>query len=134
IRRICEAVDLTVDKLRRVAIGGLNIASLGVGRYVFTTRKELLKALGLNDHGERVTERKFISAKKSLKVGKIQKIVAKTARLASEKKFQTYRKESYYETVKAMKALKAKAIEQADQKASDEIAQEKAAYLAKTLN
>lgn len=133
IRRICEAVDLTVDKLRRVAIGGLNIQSLGVGRYVFTTRKELLKALGLNDHGMKVTERKFVSAKKSLNVAKVQKIVGKTARAADDKKFHSFRKESYYETVQSMKDLKAKALEEAAMKASDEMAQEKAAYFAKTI-
>ncbi|HLW57802.1 MAG TPA: pseudouridine synthase [Bacteriovoracaceae bacterium] len=134
IRRICEAVDLTVDKLRRVAIGGLNVASLGVGRYVFTTRKELLKALGLNEHGTKVVDRKFISPKKTLNVTKIQKIVGKTARPADDKKFHSFRKESYYETIKSMKELKAKAQEEAAMKASDEMAQEKAAYFAKTMN
>lgn len=131
IRKICEAVDLTVDKLRRVAIGGLNIASLGVGRYVFTTRKELLKALGLNDHGTKIVDKKFLSAKKSLNVAKVKKIVSQTARPADDKKFQSFRKENYYETIKSMKELKVKAQEEAAMKASDQFAQEKAARFAR---
>jgi 23S rRNA pseudouridine2605 synthase len=131
IRKICEAVDLTVDKLRRVAIGGLNIASLGVGRYVFTTRKELLKALGLNDHGTKIVDKKFLSAKKSLNVAKVKKIVSKTARPADDKKFQSFRKESYYETIKSMKELKIKEQEEAAMKESDQFAQEKAARFAR---
>src|SRR5690606_29440923 len=93
IRKICDAVDLTVDKLRRVAIEGLNIQTLPVGQYMFTTRKELLKALGLNEHGVKVAQRKFVSAKKSLNVGKVSKIVAKTAKPADDKRFQRFRKE-----------------------------------------
>ena len=133
IRKICEAVDLTVDKLRRVAIGGLNVASLAAGRYVFTTRKELLKALGLNDHGTKVATKKFISPKKSLNVAKVKKIVAPTARPADDKKFHNFRKESYYETIKSIKELKQKAAEEAAMKASDELAQEKASRFARNL-
>lgn len=134
IRKICEAVDLTVDKLRRVAIEGLNIQSLPVGQYMFTTRKELLKALGLNEHGQKVAQRRFVSAKKSLNVAKVAKIVGKTARPADDKKFQAFRKESYYETVQSIKELKLqKAQEEAAQVADTEAA-EKAARFAKTMN
>lgn len=133
IRKICEAVDLTVDKLRRVAIEGLNIQTLPVGQYMFTTRKELLKAMGLNEHGEKVTKRAFISAKKSLNVAKVSRIVAKTARAADDKKFQAFRKESYYETVKSIKELKLREAEaEATQRAEAE-AQDKAISFAKTM-
>lgn len=133
IRKICDAVDLTVDKLRRVAIEGLNIQTLPVGQYMFTTRKELLKALGLNEHGQKVTERKFISAKKSLNVGKVAKIVSKTARPADDKKFQGFRKESYYETVASIKDLKMRQAEEEATKRADAEAAEKAARFAKTI-
>ncbi len=133
IRKICDAVDLTVDKLRRVAIEGLNIQTLPVGQYMFTTRKELLKALGLNEHGEKVIQRRFISAKKSLNTGKVAKIVSKTARPADDKKFHSFRKENYYETVASIKELK---LRQAEEKATllaDAEAADKAARFAKTL-
>jgi 23S rRNA pseudouridine2605 synthase len=133
IRKICEAVDLTVDKLRRVAIEGLNIQSLPVGQYMFTTRKELLKALGLNEHGMKITTRKFISAKKSLNVTKVAKIVSKTARPADDKKFQAFRKENYYETVKSIKELKLRQAEEEATRRADEEAAEKASRFAKTM-
>lgn len=126
IRKICDAVDLTVDKLRRVAIEGLNIQSLPVGQYMFTTRKELLKALGLNDKGEKVLKKKFISAKKSLNVAKVSKIVSKTARPADDKKFHVFRKDSYYETVKSIKDLKLKQAEEEATKKAEAEAQESA--------
>ena len=133
IRKICDAVDLTVDKLRRVAIEGLNIQTRPVGQYMFTTRKELLKALGLNEHGEKITLRKFVSAKKSLNVGKVERIVAKTARPADDKKFQSFRKENYYETVRSMKDLKMREAEEEATKLAESEAQDKAARFAKTM-
>lgn len=133
IRKICEAVDLTVDKLRRVAIEGLNVQSLAPGRYMFTTRKELLKALGMNEKGEKFAERRFLSAKKTLNVAKVSKIVAQTARPADDKKFQVFRKESYYETVASIKEVKLRAAqEEANQKAEAE-AQEKASLFARGM-
>jgi 23S rRNA pseudouridine2605 synthase len=133
IRKICDAVDLTVDKLRRVAIEGLNIQNLPVGQYVFTTRKELLKALGINDHGEKVAQRKFVSAKKTLNIAKVEKIVGKAARPADDKKFHSFRKENYYETIRSMKDLKLKQAEEAATKQSDAEAAEKAASFARTM-
>jgi 23S rRNA pseudouridine2605 synthase len=133
IRKICDAVDLTVDKLRRVAIEGLNIQTLPVGQYMFTTRKELLKALGLNEHGEKVIKRNFVSAKKTLNVGKVAKIVSKTARPADDKRFQVFRKDSYYETVKSIKELKLREAEEEAQKLADSEAQETAARFARTM-
>ena len=133
IRKICDAVDLTVDKLRRVAIEGLNIQSLPVGQYMFTARKELLKALGLNEHGEKIVLRKFVSAKKTLNVAKVAKIVSKTARHADDKKFQSFRKENYYQTVSSMKDLKLRQAEEDATKKSEALAAEKAGRFAKTM-
>jgi 23S rRNA pseudouridine2605 synthase len=133
IRKICEAVELTVDKLRRVAIEGLNIQSMTPGKYVFTTRKELLKALGLTEDGKKFTKRTFMSAKKSLNVTKVSKIVSKTARPADDKKFQSFRKENYYETVQSIKELKMRQAEEEATKAAELEAQENAARFARTM-
>jgi 23S rRNA pseudouridine2605 synthase len=133
IRKICDAVDLTVDKLRRVAIEGLNIQSLSPGRYMFTTRKELMKALGLNEDGSKFTKRTFMSAKKTLNVTKVSKIVSKTARPADDKKFHAFRKESYYETVQSIKELKMKQAEEDATKLAEAEAQENAARFARTI-
>ena len=122
-----------MDKLRRVAIEGLNIQSLPVGQYMFTTRKELLKALGLNDHGEKVRDRKFVSTKKTLNVGKVAKIVSKTARPADDKKFQAFRKENYYETVRSIKETKLREAEAEATKQAEQEAQETAQRFARTM-
>jgi len=133
IRKICDAVDLTVDKLRRVAIEGLNIQSLPVGQYMFTTRKELLKALGLSEHGEKIALRKFVSAKKTLNVAKVARIVSKTARPADDKKFHSFRKEAYYQTVASIKDLKMRQAEEEATKKAESEAAEKASRFAKTF-
>lgn len=133
IRKICDAVELTVDKLRRVAIEALNIQSLPVGQYMFTTRKELLKALGLNEHGEKVALRKFVSAKKTLNHTKVAKIVASTARPADDKRFQSFRKESYYETVASIKETKLREAEAKATLAAESEAQEKANHFGKMM-
>lgn len=133
IRKICDAVDLTVDKLRRVAIEGLNIQSLPVGQYMFTTRKELLKALGLNDHGEKVRDRRFVSAKKTLNVTKVAKIVSTTAKPADDKRFQAFRKENYYETVRSIKETKMREAEEDATKVAEAEAQDTAMRFARTM-
>jgi 23S rRNA pseudouridine2605 synthase len=133
IRKICEAVDLTVDKLRRVAIEGLNVQNLSPGKYVFTTRKELLKALGMNEKGEKLTKRTFISAKKSLNVGKVSKMVSKTARAADDKKFHSFRKENYYDTVASIKDLKLRQAEEEATKRAELEAQDKASRASKVM-
>jgi 23S rRNA pseudouridine2605 synthase len=133
IRKICDAVELTVDKLRRVAIEGLNIQTLPVGQYMFTTRKELLRALGMNEHGVKTMQRTFVSAKKTLNVAKVAKIVSATARPADDKKFQGFRKESYYETVSSIKELKAKQVEEDAMNLADSEAADTAARFAKTM-
>ncbi len=108
IRKICEAMELTVDKLRRVAIEGLTIQGLPVGQFAFLTKKELLQALGMDENGTRVGVRpKFVSGKKSVSVEKATRMVGKTTRAADDKKYQGFRKGSYYATVQSIKELKA---------------------------
>ena len=110
IRKICDAVELTVDKLRRVAIEGLNIQSLPVSHYMYTTRKEIMKALGMNEDGSKSSKSNvFISAKKSLNTEKVARIVSEKARPADDKKYQNFRKDQYYTTIKSMTELQEQA-------------------------
>ena len=108
VRKICEAMDLPVDKLRRVAIESLTIQGLGVGQFLFLTKKELLKALGMDENGVRtqVLRPRFVSAKKTVAVKKAEKMVGGTARLANDRKHQVFRKENYYATVQSIRDLK----------------------------
>ncbi len=108
IRKICEAMELTVDKLRRVAIEGLTIQGLPVGQFTFLSKKELLKALGMNEAGERIANRpEFVSAKRTVDARRATKMVGKTARPADDKRYQGFRKDKYYETVRSIKELAA---------------------------
>lgn len=108
IRRICEACDVTIDKLRRVAIGNLTIEGIKPGRWEYVTKHDLLKAIGINKDG---TKRKdfveYESPKKSVDVKKSSKI-QKEAKLATAQEFSRYRKEEYYTTIKLQKEAKEK--------------------------
>ena len=47
IRRLCKAVGHEVKALKRIAFGGLELASLGPGEWRDVTRQELVRAFGL---------------------------------------------------------------------------------------
>lgn len=105
IRRLCEAAELTVDKLRRVAIEGLHIQNLPTGHFTMMTKKELLKALGINEDGSKKIAPRFVSHKKSIRLKDnilrhhLTKTEGMKPRMADDKVFQKYRKEKYRETI-----------------------------------
>jgi 23S rRNA pseudouridine2605 synthase len=103
IRRLCEACSLTVDKLRRVAIGNLSIDNLAPGRYFFMNKKELLRAIGFV--GGVFQEREYFSAKRSVNLNK--KGVQDTTE-ASSPLFRMFRKGEYYSTVKGMEEARSR--------------------------
>ena len=116
IRRLCEACDLTIDKLRRVAIEGLTIQNLAPGNFLMLTKKELLKALGINEDGTKRKDAKdFVSAKRTIEVKDRvtrratrmidRKTGTKVAKLASDPSFARYRKETYKETIAEQKKM-----------------------------
>lgn len=101
IRRLCEAVGMTVDKLRRVAIGGLHIQGIAPGRYIEVTRKELLKSIGIKDNGELVKNiPEFVSHKKTVN---LRRKGAQPGTPANFEGFRKFRKESYFQTIKEIK-------------------------------
>jgi 23S rRNA pseudouridine2605 synthase len=111
IRKICEALDLVVDKLRRVAIETLTIQGLAPGQWTFLSKREVLKALGIDENGQKLkVTPKFVSMKRTVNIRKASKMVKNTARAADDKKFQNFRKENYYETVRQMKELAAQKL------------------------
>ena len=99
VRRLCESVGLTVDKLRRISIAGLSISNLPVGQFEIYTKKEIYKLLGLNETGE-VVQRKLPlpTPKKSVKTENLV-VKAPSAKTADSKEFKRFRKESYYHTL-----------------------------------
>lgn len=108
IRRICEACGLTIDKLRRVAIGALAIDGIAPGAWSYITKSELLETLGITKDGSKVKMTKeYVSLKKSINVKRSSKI-QKEAKYADDKEFTKYRKDKYLETIKLQKEIKEK--------------------------
>lgn len=108
IRRLCEAVDLTIDKLRRVAIEGLSIEGMQPGDYSILTKSELLNGIGMNVDGTRKGHVKsYVSSKKSVDIKKKFRL-GKAGKLADSKDFKVYRKEAYNTTIKSQKEVQEK--------------------------
>jgi 23S rRNA pseudouridine2605 synthase len=107
IRRICEALGITIDKLKRVAIGGLSIQGIGPGQFVVMDKKTLLKFIGLNSDYKKVTSSasEYFSQKRSLTVNRRKKKRLNDDKLATQKKYLRYRKDTYYETIKKSKEI-----------------------------
>lgn len=110
IRRICEGCNVTIDKLRRVAIGGLSLQGIQPGRWEYVAKRDLLRAMGLNKDGSKSEkEVTYFSAKKTIDVKKMRKV--KEAALADDKKYERYKKESYYTTLKIQKEAQEKRLQ-----------------------
>lgn len=115
IRRICEAAGVTIDKLKRVAIGALSISTLKPGDWEFVSKKDLLQAMGINKDGTKSkAEVSYVSPKRTINLGKAFK-KQKNAKVATDEAFGRYKKESYYETIKIQKEAQAKRLEQKEQ-------------------
>lgn len=84
IRKICEALDITIDKLRRVAIGNLTINGIAPGRYVYLSKKDIYNGLNLKSE--------YFSPKKSITI-KARKSTVK--KMANDVSYKKYRKDTY---------------------------------------
>ena len=84
IRKICEALDITIDKLRRVAIGNLTINGIAPGRYVYLSKKDIYNGLNLKSD--------YFSPKKSITI-KARKSTVK--KMANDVSYKKYRKDTY---------------------------------------
>lgn len=106
IRKLCEAVGLTVDKLKRVAIENLTIEGVAPGKYRVLTKPQLMNALGLNNDGSKnLKAPKYMSPKKTIDISRKG---AQPGTEADSEAFQKFRRESYFETVKTIKENKEK--------------------------
>ncbi|MGB0452670.1 MAG: pseudouridine synthase [Bacteriovoracaceae bacterium] len=106
IRRLCDAFNITIDKLKRVAIGNLSIQGIKPGSYDMYSKKQLLKAIGINESGEfKASKQGFFSAKKTVKIKEHR---VSQEKLANQEKYGRYKKEAYYDSLKAYEAFKEK--------------------------
>ncbi|MCB9060165.1 MAG: rRNA pseudouridine synthase [Halobacteriovoraceae bacterium] len=110
IRKICEANNIVIDKLKRVAIENLSIEGMAPGKYTYLTKKEIISALGLDGK----LKGEFFSQKKSINL-KLKG--PKTGVLANDKTFNGFKKDTYYETLKKIKEKKKLMIENAKKEA-----------------
>jgi 23S rRNA pseudouridine2605 synthase len=103
IRKLCEEVGLTIDKLKRVAIAGLTIGHLKPGDYQLYTKKELVKAL---KEGEKIPLKvmKKIPQKKTIHFNENTSIKkASYAKTADDPTYRSYRKTAYNLTMQRRK-------------------------------
>lgn len=111
IRRICEASGVIIDKLKRVAIGALSIDGIKPGDWSYITKPDLLRLVGITKDGNKREEAvEYFSGKKSIDVKKTSK-KQKSAKLATSRDFDQYKKESYYGSLKLQKEIAQKKIE-----------------------
>lgn len=102
IRRICEECDLTIDKLRRVAIGNLSIDGIQPGCFQIVNKSEILRRIGVDKSGKKVEETEYVSQKKSISKKRRMKFRGKGL-VADRKEYQIFRKETYNDVVKVIK-------------------------------
>lgn len=107
IRRICEAAGVTIDKLKRVAIGSLSIDGLQPGKWEYISKHDLTRRLGINKDGsKRPMAEAYVSRKKTISSRRSQK-KQKDATMADSREFSKFRKETYFDTLKSIKESKA---------------------------
>jgi 23S rRNA pseudouridine2605 synthase len=108
IRRLCEAVGLTVDKLKRLAIGGLSIEGVAPGNFRLMSKHQMLSLIGLNADGtlmkKEVNAEGFISSKKTIDLKKKR---PQPGTVADDETFKKFRRETYFDSLKLISENKA---------------------------
>ncbi|MGZ3790357.1 MAG: pseudouridine synthase [Bacteriovorax sp.] len=107
IRRLCEAVGLTVDKLKRLAIGGLSVEGVAPGKYRLMSKHQMLNAIGLNEDGtlkKVLNAEGFISSKKTIDLKKKR---PQPGTVADDEAFKKFRRETYFDSLKQIQENKA---------------------------
>ena len=103
IRRLCEAYGLTVDKLKRMAIEGITVDGIAPGSIRYSTKKLMLEALGIDSDGRKVRSMEYFSGKKSVD---LKKRIQSCSR-ADDEGYAKYRKDTYFESIDAIRKSKA---------------------------
>lgn len=103
IRRLCEAVGLTIDKLKRVAIGGLTVEGIKPGGYRAVSKSQLLKLIGFDKHMNIDESVEYRSSKKSVN---LRMKGPQDYTVANDASFTKFRKDTYFDTLKELKDRK----------------------------
>jgi len=110
IRRLCEAAGLTIDKLKRVAIGGLTVEGIAPGRYRAVSKGQLLKLIGFDKDMNIDESVEYKSTKKSVN---LRMKGPQDYTVANDSSFTKFRKDTYFDTLKELKDRK---VQEAAQK------------------
>ncbi len=120
IRRLCEAVGLTVDKLKRLAIGNLSVEGVAPGKFRVMSKEQMLGFIGINEDGsmrKSLNQEGFISAKKTIDLKKKR---PQPGTVADDEAFKKFRRETYFDSLKQIAEQKAKVSEKI-QSLSDQV-------------
>ncbi|MFA6238913.1 MAG: pseudouridine synthase [Bacteriovorax sp.] len=107
IRRLCEAVGLTVDKLKRLAIGNLSVEGVAPGKYRIMSKAQMLNFIGLNEDGtlkKVMNAEGFISTKRTIDLKKKR---PQPGTVADDEAFVKFRRETYYDSLRQIQENKA---------------------------
>jgi len=129
IRRLCEAVGLTVDKLKRLAVGNLTIEGVAPGKYRLMSKSQLLNSIGLNDDGtlKKVANAEgFVSSKKTIDLKKKR---PQPGTVADDEAFKKFRRETYFESLKQIQENKAKVSDKITKLEEQVYIEEQASYV-----
>ena len=116
IRKICESHGLTVDKLRRVAIGKMGIHGIKPGTSLSLNRSQIEDALGLGEMGAVIERKTYKSPQSSVNIFKKKQKNLPPLR-ADDKAFKKFRKEHYFTTLKNLEKIQAEKDMRAKQEA-----------------
>lgn len=109
IRRICEAVGVTIDKLKRIAIGGLTVEGIAPGNWRYLSKRQLLDAIGINEDGSLSQEIEYWSPKKTID---LKRKAPQAVSAADDKGFHKFRKDVYFQSIKEIGEKKKRIAEQ----------------------
>ena len=110
IRKVCEEHGLTVDKLKRVAIGGLSVDGIKPGDSHMLSKDQILRKIGLlgSQNNQYISKKKTIPMKKIIKETSIKKADAQP--LANDEKFHFLRRDQYFKSLNEIKIAKKKRL------------------------
>lgn len=120
IRRLCEAVGLTVDKLKRLAVGGLSIEGVAPGNFRIMSKAQMLGHIGLNEDGTAkkvLNQEGFVSSKKTIDLKRKR---PQPGTVADDETFQKFRRETYFDSLKQIADNKAQVADKI-QNLSDQV-------------
>jgi len=129
IRRLCEAVGLTVDKLKRLAIGGLSVEGVAPGNFRLMSKAQMLSRIGLNEDGtlcKVLNAEGFISQKRTIDLKKKR---PQPGTVADDEAFVKFRRETYFDSLKLIQDNKAQVADKINKLETQVYVEEQRSYI-----